>query len=142
MATFSDMSLRGAWNALRFTYGIGFVVLGVDKFFNFITDWQIYLWQELPTAFGVDATMLVYAAGVVEIVAGLAILSRFARAGGYILGTWLLLVVANLVLRGNFWEVAISQLMIAVGAYTFAQLTAPATYAPPQSTTRYQPHGV
>lgn len=142
MATFNDMSLSGVWNALRFTYGIGFIVLGVDKFFNFIVDWQVYLWQEIPQTFGVDPTLIVYAAGVIEIVAGLAILSRYARAGGYILGTWLLLVVVNLALRGGFWEVAISQLMLAISTYSFAQLTAPAEYTAPESRTRYQPHGV
>lgn len=141
MATFSDWSLSGTWNTLRLTYGIGFIVLGVDKFFNFLVNWQVYLWEELPLTLGMDPMLFVYAAGVIEVVAGLAILSRFARAGGYILGTWLVLVTVNLALAGGFWEVAISQLMLAFGAYSFAMLTAPVEY-PADRSTRFQPHGI
>lgn len=141
MATFTDWSLSGVWSALRFTFGIGFIVLGVDKFFNFLTNWQAYLWQEIPLTLAMDASLFVYAAGIIEVVAGLAIISKYARAGGYILGTWLVLVVLNLALRGGVWDVAIMQIMLAAGAFSFARLTAPVEY-PAQQSRHYQPHGV
>lgn len=78
--------------------------------------------------FDMDPVLFVYAAGVIEVVAGLAILSKCARTSGYIFGTWLVLVTVNLVLAGSFWEVAISQLILAFGAYLFVMLTAPVEY--------------
>lgn len=136
------MSLPSVWTALRLTYGVGFIISGLDKFFNFITVWEKYLWPAVPATLGIDATMFMYAVGVIEVVLGVMVLSNAARTGGYLVGTWLLAIATNLVLHGGYLDIAIRDTVMAIGAYSFASLTAPSTYAVRTDNTRYQPHGV
>lgn len=60
--------------------------------------------------------------GVIEIVAGIAVLVR-PLIGAYIVMTWLICIALELIVGGNYFDVAVRDLVMAIGVYTFAQLT-------------------
>ena len=62
--------------------------------------------------------------GVVEIIAGAIVLSRWTRIGSYIVMLWLLGIAVNLLTLGMFYDLAMRDVEIAIGAFALAQLTA------------------
>jgi hypothetical protein len=66
-----------------------------------------------------DKFMLIV--GVIEIVAGLAVLTKFTRLGAYVVMIWLLLISVNLIL-GGYFDIAVRDIMMALGAYTLGQV--------------------
>ena len=63
-------------------------------------------------------------AGVVEILAGRIVLSRWTKIGSYIVMCWLLAIVVNLLTTGMFYDLAMRDVEMAIGAFVLAQLTA------------------
>jgi hypothetical protein len=61
--------------------------------------------------------------GIVEIVAGVIVLSRWTKIGSYIVMVWLIAIAANLMTTGMFYDLAVRDLEIAVGAFALSQLT-------------------
>jgi uncharacterized membrane protein YphA (DoxX/SURF4 family) len=108
---------------LKLTYGIVPIVAGADKFFNLITHWQIYYNPTIINMLPISITQFSYVVGTIEIVAGLLVLSAFTRYGAYIVAAWLTLIALNLVMMGQFFDIAVRDLVMAVGAIALAQLT-------------------
>ena len=61
--------------------------------------------------------------GVVEIIAGVFVLSRWTKIGSYIVMIWLIGIAMNLVTTGMFYDIAVRDLEIAVGAFALSQLS-------------------
>ena len=59
--------------------------------------------------------------GVVEIGAGL-LVGFIPRYAGYIVMAWLWLIIANLVMRGQYWDVALRDLSLSIGAFALARM--------------------
>jgi hypothetical protein len=55
-------------------------------------------------------------------VVGLAILTRFTRLGAYVAAAWLVAIALNLLTMGAYLDVAVRDLLLAVGAFTLARL--------------------
>jgi hypothetical protein len=62
--------------------------------------------------------------GVVEIIAGIIVLSRWTKIGSYIVMVWLIAIAANLMTTGMFYDLAVRDLEVAIGAFALSQLTA------------------
>jgi uncharacterized membrane protein YphA (DoxX/SURF4 family) len=84
-----DNRLNVGWWALRIGLGVGPIITGIDKFFNKLTDWGMYLSPIAIRIVPVSATTFMRAVGIVEIVAGLIVLSRWTKLGSYIVMLWL-----------------------------------------------------
>jgi uncharacterized membrane protein YphA (DoxX/SURF4 family) len=108
---------------LRVIYGVVPVVAGLDKFFNILTDWARYLNPTLARLLPVSAPTFMHTIGVIEIVAGLIVLSRFTSVGAYIVSAWLALIGLSLIASGNYLDVAVRDLVMSAGAYTLAELS-------------------
>jgi hypothetical protein len=63
------------------------------------------------------------AVGVIEMIVGIAILTRWTRLGAYVPSAWLVRIALNLVSMGAFFDVAVRDLPIAVAAFSLARLT-------------------
>lgn len=122
MKTF-DTGLNSAWWALRIGLGLGPFLAGLDKFFNLLTNWELYLSPVAQHLLPVSSATFMRAVGVVEMVVGLAILTSWTRLGAYVAGAWLVAIAANLVTTGMFFDVAVRDLEMALAAYTLARLT-------------------
>src|SRR3954447_492796 len=78
-----------AWMALRVVLGVVPVVAGLDKFLNLLTNWEQYLSPMAARMLPFSAGTFMRAVGVVEIIVGLLILTRWTRVGAYIASVWL-----------------------------------------------------
>jgi hypothetical protein len=119
-----DSRLNVAWWALKVALGVGPLVAGIDKYFNKLTDWSMYLSPLATKIIPLSAPTFMRAVGVVEIIAGLIVLSRKTRLGSYIVMAWLLAVAVNLCTTGMFYDLAVRDVEIAIGAFALSQLSA------------------
>lgn len=110
------------WWTLRLTYGLVPIVAGADKFLGLLTDWTAYLAPPIADVLPVSPTTFLHVVGVIEILAGLLVLSRWTRLGAYVVGAWLVGIALNLVIAGVY-DVAVRDLVMATGAWTLARLT-------------------
>ena len=121
--TISESNLNSAWWALRIGLGVAPFLAGLDKFFNLLADWEKYLSPMAARLLPVSGTSFMYAMGVIEMIVGLAILTRWTRLGSYVAMIWLILIAVNLIASGMFLDVAVRDLLLAIAAYTLARLT-------------------
>jgi uncharacterized membrane protein YphA (DoxX/SURF4 family) len=122
MKTF-DHRLNDSWWALRIALGLMPIISGVDKFFNKLTDWGMYLSPVATKVVPLSTTTFMHVVGLVEIVAGIIVLSRWTKIGSYIVMVWLIAIAVNLMTTGMFYDLAVRDLEIAVGAFALSQLT-------------------
>lgn len=117
-----DHRLDVSWWALRIALGLMGVTAGIDKFFNKLADWGMYL-SPYAKVIPVTTVTFMHVIGVVEIIAGLIVLSRWTKIGSYIVMLWLIAIAVNLLTTGMFYDLAVRDVQIAVGAFALSQLT-------------------
>ncbi|HEV2465505.1 MAG TPA: DoxX family membrane protein [Acidobacteriaceae bacterium] len=118
----NDPSNIACWT-LRISLGVAPIITGIDKYFNKLADWGMYL-SPLATKFvPVSPATFMHIVGAIEIIAGLIVLTRWPRVGAYILMIWLLGIVVNLLTTGMFYDLAMRDFEIAISAFVLAQLT-------------------
>jgi uncharacterized membrane protein YphA (DoxX/SURF4 family) len=118
-----DSKLNSALWTLRIAFGLTAFLAGLDKFFNLLTNWEQYASPLVLDIVPLSAGVLMRVAGVIEIVAGLAVLAGVTRLGGYVVSAWLTLIALSLVTSGHFLDVAVRDLVMACGAFTLARLS-------------------
>ena len=118
-----DKRLDAAWWALRLGLGLGPFLAGLDKFFSILANWEMYLSPLALKVVPVSAATLMHVVGIVEMIVGLAILTRWTRLGAYVAMLWLVAIAINLVTTGMFFDLAVRDVEIAIGAFTLARLT-------------------
>ena len=118
-----DPRLSHAWWTLRIGLGLAPLLAGLDKFFNLLTNWEMYLNPLIPRLLHISAPSFMHIVGVVEIVAGLLMFSRFTRYAAYIVMAWLLAISANLITQELFLDIAVRDIEISLGAFVLAKLT-------------------
>ena len=123
MMNATNKHLDAAWWALRIGLGVGPFLAGLDKFFNLLTNWEMYLSPLAQKILPFSATSFMHIVGVIEMIVGLAILTRWTRLGSYVAMIWLIAIAINLVTTGMFFDLAVRDLEIAIGAFTLARLT-------------------
>ena len=117
-----DPRISRIWQILRIAFVAVPIVAGLDKFTNFLTDWTQYLNPVLAGLLPVGAATFMKIVGVIEIVAGLIVLAR-PRTGAIIVTAWLVAIALGLLASGRYLDVAVRDLMMALGAFTLATLT-------------------
>jgi len=118
-----DQRLNSNWWALRIALGAAPFLAGLDKFFNLLTNWTIYLNPLALRVVPVAPATFMRAVGVVEMIVGVAILTRFTRWGAHVAAAWLVCIALNMITMGAFLDVAVRDLLIAVAAFSLARLT-------------------
>jgi len=117
-----ETNVKQVQTILKFTYGIVPIVAGADKFTNLLTDWSHYLNPSLKATlpFGEHAFMMIV--GAIEIVAGILVLFD-PKKGGLLVSAWLVLIALTLLASGNYLDVAVRDLVMAIGAFCLAKLS-------------------
>jgi uncharacterized membrane protein YphA (DoxX/SURF4 family) len=129
-----DKHLNSAWWALRIGLGLAAFLAGLDKFFNLLTVWTAYLNPLATRVIPLSPAAFMEVVGVIEMIVGVTILTRWTRLGAYVTMIWLVCIALSLVTMGRFLDVAVRDLEMAIAAYTLARLTevrAPATEVRP-----------
>jgi uncharacterized membrane protein YphA (DoxX/SURF4 family) len=112
----------GYW-ALRIAFGLGPLLAGLDKFTNFLVNWEKYLSPVAQRMLPISAVTFMHLVGVVEIIVGLGILFGATRVFGYIAMVWLWCIAANLISSGNYYDIAVRDILLGIGAYALARVT-------------------
>jgi len=118
-----DSRLDGAWWALRIGLGLGPFLAGLDKYFNLLTDWTMYTSPLVLKLLPFSGRTFMHIVGVIEMIVGLAILTKWTRLGSYVASAWLVAIAINLVSTGMFLDVAVRDLEIALAAFVLARMT-------------------
>lgn len=118
-----DPRLNSAFWTLRIAFGLTAFLAGLDKFLNLLTQWEQYVSPLVRAFVPLSAGTLMRVAGIIEIVAGLAVLAGLTRLGGYVIAAWLTLIAASLLTTGQYFDVAVRDLVMACGAFVLARLS-------------------
>src|SRR5215216_6705346 len=117
-----------AFALMRLAFTVAPIAFGVDKFFNVMVDWPIYLapWiNDIAPGSGQD---FMYVVGAIEIVAGV-IVGLKPRYGAYVVAAWLAGIVINLLTASGFYDIALRDFGLMLAALTLARLAS--VYDPP-----------
>jgi uncharacterized membrane protein YphA (DoxX/SURF4 family) len=118
-----DERLNQSWWALRLSFGLVPIIAGLDKFTNLLTNWTQYLSPLALSVIPVSASTFMHVVGIIEIVAGLLVLTKFTRIGAYIVCAWMVAIALNLLTTGRFFDIAVRDLVMAVGAFSLGRMT-------------------
>ena len=121
-ASFEDPAYQAFW-LLRIGFVVAPILFGLDKFFHVLVDWDRYLAPEFTDLFNAQAHTLMYAVGVVEIVAGL-VIAVWPRFGGYLVAAWLAGIILNLLLMADYYDIALRDFGLLLAALSLARLAA------------------
>jgi hypothetical protein len=112
------------WWLLRLGLGGSAFLAGLDKFTDILTDWDKYLAPAVAEAAPVDKRTFMRIVGVIEMAAGLGILTRNTKLSATITSLWLLGIAGNLALHDErYYDIAVRDVNMALGAYALARLT-------------------
>jgi len=124
-APVSRRSLRDpdhqAFLLLRTVFTVAPIVFGIDKFAGVLVDWNQYLAPWIDDLVPGTATEAMYAVGAVEIVAGL-VVAIAPRLGGWLVAAWLLGIIVDLLTLSGYYDIALRDFGLLVGAVALARL--------------------
>jgi hypothetical protein len=110
-----------AFTLLRVGFTVAPILFGLDKFLNWLVDWRIYLAPQLNDIIPGNAHQAMLIVGAIEIVAGLVVALR-PKFGGYLVAAWLAGIIVNLLLQADFYDVALRDFGLLLGALALARL--------------------
>jgi len=111
-----------AYQILHIAFTAAPIVAGVDKFYHFLTNWEMYVSPIVPRLLGVSAHSFMLGVGVIEIIAGF-IVAVAPRIGGWIVGFWLCGIIVNLLMIPGYFDIALRDFGLALGAFALARLS-------------------
>ena len=114
-----DRGSKNAHQILRLGFTVAPILFGLDKFFNLMTDWTRFL-PDLVTNV-VDGSTVMAIVGVIEIVAGVGVWFR-PRIFANVVAAWLGVIIVTLVIAGGFWDIALRDFGLLLGALALGQL--------------------
>lgn len=114
--------LRNIQQVAKGTFVVLPIVAGADKFSNLLTNWSDYLAPAIKSILPFSPELFMMIVGGIEIIAGIIVLTN-TRVGAYIVSIWLLLIAFSLIGSGTYLDVAVRDIVMAIGAYLLARLT-------------------
>ena len=111
-----------AFLLLRTGFTVAPIVFGLDKFANLLTDWPMYLAPWIDDIVPGTAQQAMYAVGVVEVLAGI-VVAVAPRFGGWLVAAWLAGIIVNLLTIPGFYDIALRDFGLLVGAVALARLS-------------------
>jgi hypothetical protein len=110
-----------AYQLLWIAFTIAPIVAGIDKFTHFLVNWDQYLSPMIARSLPITAHAFMLGVGIVEIAAG-AIVALAPEVGGAIVGLWLCGIIVNLLSIPAYFDIALRDLGLALGAFALSRL--------------------
>lgn len=110
-----------AFVLLRTVFTVAPVLFGLDKFFNLLVDWPVYLAPWIDSIVPGSPQTAMYVVGVIEIVAGVLVALQ-PKWGGLVVAAWLLGIIVNLVTGPGYYDIALRDFGLLVGALALSRL--------------------
>ena len=111
-----------AFVILRTGFTVAPILAGLDKFFHVLVNWDQYLPAFVNNMLGGHGHEFMYVVGVIEIVAGIGVFLR-PKIFAYVVMLWLLAIIVNLLMIPGYFDVALRDLGLAIGALALARLS-------------------
>lgn len=120
----TDASRPGyqAYQILHLAFTVAPIIAGLDKFFNLLVNWEQYLPSFVNKLTGGHGHELMLVVGVIEIIAGLGV-AFIPRVFAYVVSAWLLLIVINLLMIPGYFDIALRDFGLSLGALALARLS-------------------
>jgi hypothetical protein len=113
---------KQAYRILQLGFVVAPIASGLDKFTHILVDWDKYLAPLVNNLVGGHGHEFMLAVGIVEIIAGIGVALK-SRVFAYVVSAWLLGIVVNLLFSGQFFDVALRDFGLALGALALARLS-------------------
>lgn len=117
----TSQSERQAYEILHWGFVAAPVIAGLDKFAGLLTNWDRYLAPQVSSMLGEFAHGFMLVVGVVEIAAGLLVAVK-PRIGAYVVAGWLGAIILNLLLSGRYFDIALRDFGLMLGALALGRL--------------------
>ena len=114
--------VQQAYQILHWGFAALPILAGLDKFFHILVNWDQYLAPIIPQTLHMNGHTFMLIVGVIEIIAGLIVAIK-PRIGAYVVAAWLLGIIINLLLIGNYFDVALRDFGLSLGALALARLS-------------------
>ncbi|MGN6816562.1 MAG: hypothetical protein ACTHK3_10850 [Solirubrobacterales bacterium] len=122
-----------AFVIMRIAFTVAPILFGLDKFFNVMVDWEQYLAPWINEIIPGSASTAMHLVGVIEIIAGIFVALK-PRYGAYVVAAWLAGIIINLLTYSGYYDVALRDFGLMLGALTLARLAS--VYDPPGAEVR------
>jgi|ERR1051326_2633037 hypothetical protein len=116
-----DNPVGQAFWLMRIIFTVAPILFGLDKFFNVMIKWTDYLAPWIPSLLHVSPQMFMYGVGVVEICAGI-LVGIWPQYFAYVVMLWLWGIIVNLLTMGDYFDVALRDFGLSMGALSLARL--------------------
>lgn len=110
-----------AYRLLHLGFVVAPLLAGIDKFTRLLTNWDRYLAPFVAELLPISARLFMQVVGVIEILAAALVLFR-PRLGGYVVAAWLGAIIVNLLMTGGYYDIALRDLGLLLGALALARL--------------------
>ena len=129
MANLTDSSVGAvnrqaeqAFQILRVGFSVAPILAGLDKFFDVLVDWDKYLSPIANNVLAGHGHQFMLVVGIIEIIAGIGVFLK-PRVFAYIVAAWLLLIIINLLTIPGYYDIALRDLGLMLGALALARLS-------------------
>ncbi|MBA3953935.1 hypothetical protein H0X48_01250 [Candidatus Dependentiae bacterium] len=122
ISTATYQKLNHTLQILRGSYSLFFLLIGLDKFVNWMAHWQTYISPLALQHVTFTPAILAVIAGILEIGIAVLIITQWARTGAYCGFAWLLLLTANVLALHAYLHIALFFAIAAIGAFTLGRL--------------------
>jgi uncharacterized membrane protein YphA (DoxX/SURF4 family) len=112
-----------AFALLRSAFTIAPIVFGLDKFLNVMVEWPLYLAPWIDDIVPGSGQDFMYVVGAIEILAGILVALK-PRYGAYVVAAWLGVIIVNLLSYSGFYDIALRDFGLMLGALGLARLAA------------------
>jgi hypothetical protein len=110
-----------AYQILHIAFVVAPLVAGADKFFHVLVDWDKYVSPLITRMLPMSAHTFMLGVGLIEIAAAL-LVAFMPAIGGLVVGAWLCGIILNLLSIPGYYDVALRDLGLALGAFALARL--------------------
>ena len=117
-----NSNIKTVKTLLTYTFGLVPIVAGLDKFTNILTDWSQYVSDGLASMLPMAPETFMMVVGVIEIIAGVLVFVK-TKLGAYLVSNWIVWLAWSLLLRLTYIDVAVRDLVMAIGAFCLGQLS-------------------
>ncbi|MBI3544364.1 MAG: hypothetical protein HY075_13920 [Deltaproteobacteria bacterium] len=121
MAAHDSPPVQQAFTVLRVAFTVAPIVAGIDKFSQVLVNWDAYLAPQISGFLRVDPRTFMSIAGVIEIIAGLGVAVK-PRIFGHVVALWLAGIIVNLLMTGQYYDIALRDLGLCLAAFALGRL--------------------
>jgi hypothetical protein len=111
-----------AFRILQVAFIAAPILAGLDKFFHLLVNWDQYLPAVVARLSPIGGHNLMLVVGVIEIIAGIGVALK-PRFFAYVVGAWLVVIIINLLLIPGYFDIALRDFGLFLGALALARLS-------------------